>query len=114
MVLAVTITGWTEWVLLLGSLVGAVVAVVGVVQRWVVQPMSRSLRDTIREELGPISTRVEDIAREVTYNGGSSLKDAVRRIETRQDRMEGQVDTLLRLSEVHPHHDGTQVDLSNG
>lgn len=113
MVLAVTITGWTEWVLLLGSLVGAVVAVVGVVQRWIVQPMSRSLRDTIREELGPISTRVEDIAREVTYNGGASLKDAVRRIETRQDRLEGTVDTLLRVTENHLH-DGTQVDLSNG
>jgi hypothetical protein len=93
--------------------VGAVVAIVGVVQRWIVQPMSRSLRDTIREELGPISGRVEDIAREVTYNGGASLKDAVRRIETRQDRLEGTVDTLLRVTENRVH-DGTEVDLSNG
>lgn len=101
MVLAVTITGWVEWVLLLGSLVGAVVAIVGIVQRWIIHPLGRGLRETIKEELKPISDRVEDIAREVTYNGGSSLKDAVRRIEQRQDRMEGQVETILRIHEGH-------------
>lgn len=110
---AVVLTGWTEYVLLIGSLVGAVVAIVGIVQRWVIHPLSRSLRETIKEELSPISKRVEDIAREVTYNGGSSLKDAVRRIEQRQDRMEGQVDTLLRLADGHAQH-GTEVDLADG
>lgn len=113
MVLAVTISGWVEWVLLLGSLVGAIVAIVGIIQRWVVHPLGRSLRDTIREELAPISGRVEDIAREVSYNGGTSLKDAVRRIETRQDRLEGSLDAVLRLSE-NRNPDGPSVDLTNG
>ena len=88
-------------------------AIVGIVQRWIIAPMGRSLRDTIREELGPISVRVEDIAREVTYNGGASIKDAVRRIETRQDRLEGSVDTLLRMTE-NRQSEPKNVDLSNG
>jgi len=104
-VFGVVLTGWTEYVLLIGSLIGAVVAMVGIVQRWVVQPLNRGLRETIKEELSPISKRVEEIAREVTYNGGASLKDAVRRIENRQDRMEGQVDTLLRVVGNEPVHD---------
>jgi hypothetical protein len=95
----ITITGWVEWVILLGSLVGAVVAIVGIVQRWVIQPFGRGLRETIREELKPISEQVDGIAREVRYNGGSSLKDVVRRIEHRQDRLDASMETVIRLAQ---------------
>jgi hypothetical protein len=102
MMFAAQIEGWPEWLIYAGALVGSVVAIVGILRRWVVEPVGRQLRDTIREELAPVQKRVDDIANEVQFNGGSSLKDAVRRIEHRQTRIEGQVDTIMQV--VNPGH----------
>lgn len=92
-----TIQGPVEWVVLLGSVVAAIVAIVGIVQRWAISPAARSLRETIREELAPLQTAVEDVRREVTYNGGTSLKDAVRRTEDRVTKVESEVETVIRM-----------------
>lgn len=102
-VAAVTITGWIEWLMLAVTFVGALGAAVAVINRWVVAPLERRRDEERRERVaeteaivadatGPINDKLDQIVREVSYNGGASLKDAVRRIDDRVTRMEGRLD----------------------
>lgn len=91
------IDGWQETVVFLGALIGAVVAIVGIFRRWLIDPAARSLRETIREELGPLAEKVDRIAYEVQYDSGESLKDKVRDLTGDVARLRGEIETVLRF-----------------
>jgi hypothetical protein len=68
----------------LGYLAGALAAI-GVVMRWVVlRWVVKPLKTWLREQ---IKAPVDDVHAEMSPNHGSSLRDAVNRIEARQNAM---------------------------
>lgn len=92
-----TISGVPEFILAAAAFVAAVVTIVQVLNRWVVHPAGRQLRETIREEMGPLREELAEVKHQLHANGGLTLRDAVNRIEARQTRIEGEVDAVLRL-----------------
>lgn len=101
--MAVTVTGWAEWSMLAVTFVGALGTAVAVINHWVVAPLERRRDEERRERVAetrgivdqatePIKAKLDQIVREVSYDGGASLKDAVRRIDERVTRMEGRLD----------------------
>lgn len=68
----------------------AALAAIGAVMRWVVlRWVMRPLKTWLREQ---IKAPVDDVHAEMTPNHGSSLRDAVNRIETRVNRIEARQD----------------------
>lgn len=91
---------WVEGLAIFGGIITTAALVVGIVNRWIVQPMRRldderneaaakQVMAPIERQLAAIATTIDLVRAEVTYNGGKSLKDSVRRIEHRLDRLEG-------------------------
>lgn len=68
--------------------------------------------DHLNEALSPLLSELGEIRAELTYNGGSSTKDAVRRIDNRLSRMEGRFEQHDRWT----RHDGdvTPDDMEPG
>lgn len=93
-------SGWIEWVVAVGALAAAVTAVVvaggklGSVGRWIGRQIAEQLdehidgrfrehRDGIVEDVeAKLSGPLAKMLSEVTKNGGSSMKDAIDRIES--------------------------------
>lgn len=65
-----------------------------VVRRLVVGPMTDALHRDLDQRLAPLWTALEEIRREVTTNGGSSLKDVVGSTATQVDRVADEVADL--------------------
>ena len=63
-----------------GALAGVGVAVFTFVGL-IVAAVTRAVRHVVRDEIAPLKSDVATVKDEVTYNSGTSLKDAVRRIE---------------------------------
>jgi len=93
----VSIDGWQELAVWIVAMLTAVVMIVGVARRWIVDPAARSLRDTIRTEIGPLAEKVNQIAYEVQYDSGESLKDKVRDLTTDVSKLTGEVEMVLRF-----------------
>lgn len=75
----------------LGYLAGALAAI-GVVMRWVVlRWVMRPLKAWLREQ---IKAPVDQVHAEMSPNHGSSMRDAVNRIELRQRELSGRQDEL--------------------
>ena len=91
------VSGLAEWVLLIASLTGGVVTIVGVLNRWMVQPFTRSIETKIDEHMKPVVDEVRVVRQEVTYNHGTSLKDKVRDLGTDLANVKGQIDTLTTM-----------------
>lgn len=91
------VSGLAEWVLLIASLTGGVVTIVGVVNRWMIQPFTRSVESKIDEHMKPVLEEVRVVRHEVTYNHGTSLKDKVRDLGTDLAHVKGQIDTLTTM-----------------
>ena len=53
--------------------------------RLIHQPVRESLREVIVDEVSPL---LESVRAELTTNGGSSLRDAINRLEKQGDRLE--------------------------
>lgn len=77
------------------------VSVIALFVRLVVKPWAEGLMEPLRQRLDDLSDQMRDVRREVTYNGGSSIKDAVRRIEDGQRREHERGDRLERAIETH-------------
>lgn len=100
----VEITGPAEWVMLIVTFVSALGAAVAVINRWLVAPQERrrlnETKSIVAEATGPINDKLDQVVSEVTYNGGGSLKDAVKRTEM------GLVELRARFEEHDKHHGG--------
>jgi len=95
--IGLVVSGPVEWVLLVASLTGAVVAIVGVINRWVVAPLSRSVESKIEQHLEPVLDEIRLVRGEVSYNHGTSLKDKVRDLGVDLAHVKGQIDTLTTM-----------------
>lgn len=84
----IDISTWSTAILALGSIVGSVAAVV----RFFSHNITKHISTQLDLKLDPMADELATIRDEVTYNGGGSLKDAVRRTERRIDRLEGRFD----------------------
>ena len=76
---------WSNGVLALGVVVGSIAAVV----RFFSRTVTRAIKDQLDVKLDPMAEELVTIRGELSYNGGQSTKDAVRRIDKRLTRMEG-------------------------
>jgi hypothetical protein len=95
--IGLVISGPAEWVLLIASLTGGVVTIVGVVNRWLVAPLARSVEAKIEQHLEPVLDEIRVIRGEVSYNHGTSLKDKVRDVGVDLAHVKGQIDTLTTM-----------------
>lgn len=78
---------------------------------YILKPFARH-QEEVRSEhlsaaLSPLLDELGEIRAELTYNGGSSTKDAVRRIDNRLTRMEGRFEQVDRWSR---HADASTPD----
>jgi hypothetical protein len=92
-----SVDGWQELAVWIVAMLTAVITIVGVAKRWIVDPAARSFRQTIREEIGPLAEKVDRIAYEVQYDSGESLKDKVRDLTSDVAQLRGEIDTVLRF-----------------
>lgn len=114
---------WSQWAdvfITIAAVVGGIAVILRFAGKYVVNPMQerevRRIERMLDEHLEPISNEVNQIAREVRFDGGESLKDAVHRLERGQLRIQGRLGlvpedyTLLddRL-EQHADDGGTQT-----
>ena len=92
-----------DWFAAAAAFVGAVGSAVAVLRRWIIDPMERrheveraeraeEVRRLVAETVAPINDKLDRVVAEVTFNGGSSLKDAVRRIDIRLTRVEARLE----------------------
>ena len=80
--------------------VAAIVTAIAVVFRlfgnYILKPYANAQAtkddDRLDAKLSPIVDELTTVREEVTYNGGGSLKDAVRRLDNRLTRFEGRFD----------------------
>jgi hypothetical protein len=82
----------TELSVDLGVMAAILVAVVAIVRYGVIAPVRAFRR--IESYAERAFTAIETVEREFKPNGGSSAKDALNRIEQRQERIEQRLDTL--------------------
>ena len=95
MLALVSISNVGEAVVWAAAVVGATIALFRVFGTYILAPYARG-RDAkddarLRTHLAPLKSEVSEIRAEVRYNGGTSLKDGMRRIERRLARLEGHV-----------------------
>ena len=90
----------TDGLIYLGYLAGAVAAIGVVVRVGIVRPLKTWIRELLREQIATVRDPLAEVHAEVTPNHGSSMKDAVARIEQQQ--------TLLaqRLTDHLANHPG--------
>lgn len=114
---------WLQWVLILGALAAALVGIIALFRKvWTIMNLFitriNSLDDlpqfmvTTAVSLAAQDVKIEQIHREVNYNGESSVKDAVRRVELgvkgiyeRLDTADAVADELrhdLEITRPHP------------
>lgn len=97
---------------LVGILLGALVAMFRFAGTYILAPVNRRNAEQdlqrLNEALGPVHDELATIRNEVTYNGGKSLKDGVRRIDHRLTRLEGAFEEHDRWQhlEVERHDEG--------
>jgi hypothetical protein len=73
---------WFNYIAGIGFATGTVWAVVAYVHRRFIRQVSNLVGKEVENDLTQkISKEVEHIYKETTYNGGTSIKDAVRRLE---------------------------------
>lgn len=86
---------WVDWLLALGIAAGALTAVVkawtGVVVPYLFSPLVGAVEKAVT---GIVTEHIEPIHHELRTNGGSSLKDAVLRIEEDQKRIRGHLHAI--------------------
>lgn len=85
-----------ELIIWAAAVVGGVVAVFRVAGTYILRPIhdANAERDAERlhAALAPLAEELKIIRGEVTYNGGGSLKDAVRNLDRRVVRIEGRME----------------------
>jgi len=85
-----------ELIIWTAAVVGGVVAMFRLAGAYILRPIQDAAaeRDAERldKALAPLAEELRVIRSEVTYNGGASLKDAVRGIDLRLTRMEGRAE----------------------
>jgi hypothetical protein len=78
------------------AIVGAIVAIFRVFGTYILAPYARKQDhkddDRLDLKLRPLSEELTTIRQEVTWNHGTSLKDAVRNLDHRVTRFEGRFD----------------------
>jgi hypothetical protein len=78
------------------AIVGAIALVFRVFGTYILKPYANAQAqkddDRLDSKLAPLSEELLKVRQEVTYNGGSSLKDAVRNLDRRVTRFEGRFD----------------------
>jgi len=92
---------WFNYIAAIGFAAGTVWAVVTFVHRRFIKQVSTLVGREVENDLTKkISSEVEHIYKETTHNGGSSMKDAVRRLEENTEKgfrkIEEQQDDLRR------------------
>jgi hypothetical protein len=98
-----------EWIVWAAGIVGGIAVMFRFFGTYILKPYSEAQLDKMSERLKPLQDELEVIRREVTYNSGSSLKDAVRRIEREQDIMKGRFEEHDRYT-----HRGDPDDMEPG
>ena len=96
----IAISQWAQTIgevaALVALIVGALAATFRFLGTYILAPVSRRAAEQDQERLenalGPMRDELSTIREEVTYNGGASLKDGVRRIDRRLTRLEGAFD----------------------
>lgn len=78
-----------EGVIWTSAVVGGIAVMLRVAGTYILKPYART---RLAKQLAPLVDELATIRAEVTYNGGGSLKDAVRRTERRLDHMEGRME----------------------
>lgn len=105
---------WTEWLLRAAAVVGGLAVIMRTFGTYVVNPMQKREAERTEEmftkHLSPLTKSIEEIKNEVTFNGGESLKDAVRRLERGQHRIQGKlgVEDYYRTTDtdqIHPNYE---------
>ena len=84
---------WLDWLIRVTAVVGGIAVLLRFAKTWILDPMQtreeQHIRRVVSEELAGIRTDLAAVLAEVTYNSGTSLKDAVRRVERDVVRVQG-------------------------
>lgn len=87
-----------ELVVWAAGIVGGIAVIFRFFGTYILKPYSEAQLDKMSERLQPLQDELKVIRTEVTYNSGTSLKDAVRRIERQQDIMQGRFEEHDRFA----------------
>jgi biopolymer transport protein ExbB/TolQ len=92
---------WFNYIAGVGFAAGTVWAVIAFVHRRFIRQVSNLVGKEVKNDLAQkISKEVEHIYKETTHNGGSSMKDAVSRLEKRQsegfEKIDKQIESMER------------------
>jgi hypothetical protein len=81
------------------ELIAVLGAAVAVVHRWIIHPVTLALHRQAEEsrQLRAVLVDVADIRKELHRNGGTSLRDAVIRIEDGMNELKGRMDSHIDL-----------------
>ena len=88
-----------DLIIYLGALATAMPLLGAVARLFIVRPLKRWLAAEVGAPLAETRTNSAEIRAEVSHNSGSSLKDAVRRVETKVDTLTLRFDDHLRTHE---------------
>ena len=112
---------WFNYIATIGFAAGTIWAVVTFIHRRFIKQVSALVGKEVETDLAKkISQEVEHIYKETTHNGGSSMKDAVRRleqntekgfkkIEQQQEDLQRYIQKLDRALERHfGYHEGLE------
>lgn len=81
-------------ILRVGSIAGAVaatLALIAMVLRFSVKQFTKAVKSEMEDNVGPRLTQIEQHTIQLTPNGGTSVADVVRRLETRQMTMQAEL-----------------------
>jgi hypothetical protein len=94
---AFNVTNVGEAVVWGAGVVGAIVTVFRLFGVYILAPYARSQEkkddDRLERAISPLRDELAEVRGELSYNGGASTKDAVRRIDRRLTRLEGWLHT---------------------
>lgn len=94
---AFNVTNIGEAVVWAAGVVGAIVTVFRLFGTYILAPYARSQEEKddarLARAIGPLRDELAEVRAELSYNGGSTTKDAVRRIDRRLTRLEGWLHT---------------------
>jgi Na+/H+ antiporter NhaB len=83
------VTGAEEIIVRLASLAGALTVISGAliafVRFAVLRPLTRIVDDRVSQMEDSLGARLAVVEKEISYNGGATMRDAVRRIEQKID-----------------------------